>query len=53
MLEINNLNAEVDWGSAEDYVEAMWLILQCKKSDNYIISSGKTHTIKGFCKSCL
>lgn len=48
MLEINNLNAEVDWGSAEDYVEAMWLILQCKKSDNYIISSGNTHTIKDF-----
>jgi len=47
-LEINNLNAEVDWGSAEDYVEAMWLILQCEKSDNYIISSGHTYTIQEF-----
>ena len=47
-LGINNLNAEVDWGAASDYVEAMWLILQCQKSDNYIISSGETNTIKEF-----
>lgn len=47
-LEINKINATVDWGSAEDFVEAIWLTLQQEKSDNYIISTGVSHTVKEF-----
>ena len=47
-LEVNNINAHIDWGSAIDYVRAMWLILQNNENGNFIISSGKTHTIKEF-----
>ena len=37
-----------DWGHARDYVEAMWKMLQQKKPDDYVISTGKTFTIKDF-----
>ena len=45
---LNNLYAEVDWGAAQDYVRAMWLTLQQQTGDNYIISSGVTHTVNEF-----
>jgi len=47
-LELGALDPKRDWGFAGDYVEAMWLIMQHKKPDNYIISTGKNHSIKDF-----
>jgi GDPmannose 4,6-dehydratase len=45
-LEIGNLEAQRDWGYAGDYVEAMWLMLQQDKPDDYVIASGETHTVR-------
>ena len=50
VLKVRNINAELDWGSAKDYVEAMWLTLQQKKGSTYIISSGVKKSIKDFAK---
>jgi len=46
---IPNLKIHLDIGSAEDYVEVMWLTLQQKSSDDYIIASGKTYSIEDIC----
>jgi GDPmannose 4,6-dehydratase len=45
---LGNLNAKRDWGYAPDYVQAMWLMLQQEKPDDYVIATGETHTIKEF-----
>ncbi len=45
-LRLGNLEAKRDWGFAGDYVKAMWLMLQQDKPDDYIISTGKTHSVK-------
>lgn len=45
-LRLGNLEAQRDWGFAGDYVEAMWLMLQQKKADDYVIATGRTHTVK-------
>lgn len=47
-LRLGNLDAYRDWGYAGDYVEAMWLMLQQEKPDDYVICTGKTHTIRDF-----
>lgn len=47
-IRLGNLDSKRDWGFAGDYVEAMWLMLQSKEPDNYIISTGQTHSIKDF-----
>jgi len=47
---LGNLDAKRDWGFAGDYVEAMWLILQQKKADDYVIATGETHTVREFCE---
>ena len=47
-FELGNLYAKRDWGYAKEYVEAMWKMLQMKKPDDYVISTGKTHSIKDF-----
>jgi GDPmannose 4,6-dehydratase len=47
-LYLGNLDAKRDWGYAKDYVEAMWLMLQQKKADDYVIATGETHTVKDF-----
>ena len=47
-LELGNLYAKRDWGHAKDYVEAMWLMLQQKKPEDFVISTGKTYSIKEF-----
>lgn len=47
-LRIGNLEAKRDWGFAGDYVEAMWLMLQQKNPDDYVIATGETHTVKEF-----
>jgi GDPmannose 4,6-dehydratase len=45
-LRIGNLEARRDWGFAGDYVRAMWLMLQQDQPDDYVIASGKTHTVR-------
>ena len=47
-LELGNLESKRDWGYAGDYVEAMYLMLQNNKPDNYVISTGKTFSVKDF-----
>ena len=47
-LYLGNLYAKRDWGHAKDYVEAMWKILQQKKPDDFVISTGKQYTVKQF-----
>ncbi len=47
-LRLGNLNASRDWGYAGDYVEAMWMMLQQEKPDDYVVCTGKTHTIRDF-----
>jgi GDPmannose 4,6-dehydratase len=47
-LSLGNLEAKRDWGFAGDYVEAMWLMLQQEKPDDYVIASGETHTVREF-----
>ena len=48
VLELGNLDAYRDWGYAPDYVNAMWLMLQASESDDYVIASGKTHSVREF-----
>ena len=45
-LFLGNLDAKRDWGFAGDYIEAMWLMLQAKTPDDYVIATGETHTVK-------
>ena len=47
-FELGNIYAKRDWGYAKEYVEAMWKMLQMKKPDDYVISTGKTYSIKDF-----
>ncbi len=47
-FELGNLNASRDWGYSKDYVEAMWLMLQQKKPQDFVISTGKSHSIRDF-----
>ena len=45
---MGNLDARRDWGYAGDYVEAMWLMLQQEKPDDYVIATGQSHTVRDF-----
>ena len=45
-LILGNLDAKRDWGYAGDFVEAMWLMLQAQKADDYVIATGETHSVK-------
>lgn len=47
-LFLGNLDAKRDWGYAKDYIEAMWLMLQQDKADDYVIATGETHSVKEF-----
>jgi GDPmannose 4,6-dehydratase len=47
-LYLGNLDAKRDWGFAGDYVEAMWLILQQEKPDDFVIATGETHSVRDF-----
>lgn len=49
-LYLGNLDAKRDWGFAGDYVEAMWLMLQQDKPDDYVVSTNETHSVKEFCE---
>ena len=48
ILELGNLNSLRDWGHAEDYVEAMWMMLQQDKPDDYVISMEEQHSVREF-----
>ena len=50
-LFLGNLEAKRDWGYAPDYVEAMWLMLQRDKPDDYVIATGESHSVKEFAKA--
>jgi GDPmannose 4,6-dehydratase len=50
-LFLGNLNAKRDWGYAKDYIEAMWLMLQQEKPDDFVIATGEAHTVKEFCEA--
>ena len=47
-LVLGNINSKRDWGHAQDFVEAQWLILQQKKPDDYVIATGEQHSVKEF-----
>ncbi len=47
-IELGNLDAKRDWGHAEDYVEAMWLMLQQNIPDDFVVATGETHSIREF-----
>jgi GDPmannose 4,6-dehydratase len=47
-LYLGNLDAKRDWGFAGDYVEAMWLMLQKDKPNDYVVATGETHTVREF-----
>ncbi len=47
-LVLGNLDAKRDWGYAKDYVEAMWLMLQQDRPDDYVIATGETYTVRQF-----
>ena len=53
VLELGNIESYRDWGHAEDYVEAMWLMLQQDEPEDFVISTGKTIQIKDFIVRCL
>lgn len=50
-LRLGNLDAKRDWGYAPDFVEAMYLMLQQGKPDNYVVATGKMHSIRDLCKA--
>jgi GDPmannose 4,6-dehydratase len=47
-LVLGNLKSERDWGRSQDYVEAMWLMLQHKVADDYVVATGETHSVGEF-----
>jgi GDPmannose 4,6-dehydratase len=47
-LKLGNLEAKRDWGYAKEYVEAMWMMLQQDKPDDYVIGTGETHSVREF-----
>ena len=47
-IYLGNLDAQRDWGYAKEYVEAMWLMLQQDRSDDYIVATGETHSVREF-----
>jgi GDPmannose 4,6-dehydratase len=48
-LRLGNIDAKRDWGHARDYVEAMWLMLQQDKPDDYVVATGRTSTVRDMC----
>jgi len=49
-LRLGNLDSRRDWGFAGDYVEAIWMMLQQEKADNFVIGSGETRSVREFCE---
>jgi GDPmannose 4,6-dehydratase len=50
-LFLGNLDARRDWGYAAEYVEAMWLMLQQERPDDYVVATGQSHTVREFCQA--
>ncbi len=50
-MELGNLDSKRDWGHSEDYVRAMWLMLQQEKPDDYVIATGETRTVREFAEA--
>src|SRR5205809_2134754 len=48
-VRLGNLDAKRDWGFAGDYVQAMWMMLQQPKADDYVVASGETHSVRELC----
>lgn len=48
VLELGNLDSKRDWGHARDYVEAMWMMLQLEKPEDFVIATGETHSVREF-----
>jgi GDPmannose 4,6-dehydratase len=49
-LYLGNLDSKRDWGHAKDYVQAMWLMLQAEKPQDYVVATGETHSVREFCE---
>ncbi len=49
-LRLGNIDAKRDWGHSKDYVEAMWLMLQQDKPDDYVVATGRTTTVRDMCR---
>jgi GDPmannose 4,6-dehydratase len=49
-LPLGNLDAKRDWGHAREYVNAMWMMLQQPKPDDYVIATGESHSVRDFCE---
>lgn len=49
-LELGNIESKRDWGHAQDYVEAMWMMMQQDKPDDYVISTGRSLTVREMCE---
>ena len=49
-LELGNMDSLRDWGYAKDYVECMWLILQNKTPEDFVIATGEQHSVREFCQ---
>jgi GDPmannose 4,6-dehydratase len=49
-LQLGNLEARRDWGHARDYVRAMWLMLQQTEADDYVVATGRTTSVREFCR---
>ena len=47
-LRLGNLDAQRDWGFAGDYVRAMWMMLQQQRPDDYVLATGRTHSVRDF-----
>lgn len=50
-LQLGSLDSKRDWGYAQEYVEAMWLMLQQSEPDDYVIATGETHTVREFAEA--
>ena len=50
-LYLGNLEAKRDWGYAKDFVEAMWLMLQQPKGDDYVVATGEAHSVRELCEA--
>jgi len=51
-LKLGNIDSKRDWGHSKDYVYGMWLMLQQKKPDNYVLATGETYTVRDFIERC-
>ena len=49
-ISLGNLEAQRDWGFAGDYVKAMWMMLQQETAEDFVIATGKTHSVREFCE---